>query len=259
MHTLVVRSVLFGLLLVMGGSSLRAQAFDFMFFGTVGGGVAAYDNGAFSNRLKSYRPVRQDGELFLYQTEDFSTTGWTADASLGALVSGDLVIGVSGQQVFYPTIRSINGPGNPRDEYTLSGRGVGLDLGYAVMNSSGTVLYPYVQGGYYGYELEYANNQTEAIPFFEGKPVAAGSTVTYSGWAPRLALGIGLVRALGNPASEKTSGGLALGVRLSWGQMPSRPEWQEPDGSVVNNGGLTPAYNGVSLVITLGGGLWSFY
>lgn len=258
MHTLVVRSVLLGLLLVIGGSSLHAQEFDFIFFGGVGGGVAAHDNGAFSRRLKSYRPVRQGGELFLYQTEDFGTTGWTADASLGMLISSDLVIGLNGQQVFYPTIRSINGPGNPRDEYTLSGRGAGLDLGYAVINDQGTILYPYVQGGYYGYELEYTNNQTEAVPFFEGKPVAAGATATYSGWAPRITLGIGLVRALGNPYSEKTSGGLTLGVRLSWGQMPSRPEWKEPDGSTVNNGGLTPAYNGVSLAITLGGGLWSF-
>src|SRR5690606_17185703 len=146
-----------------------------------------------------------NGEFLLYQTEDFPTTGWTADASIGMLLYGEFMVGVSGQQVFYPVVKSINGPGGPRDEYRLTGSGGGLDLGYAIMNDGGTLIFPYVQGGYYGYALDYTNNQPVPVPFFEGEPVASGAAATYSGWAPRVALGIGFVRALGG--TQNGSGG----------------------------------------------------
>ena len=241
-------------LFLLVATALSAQPLSTAWFAGVGGGLAAHDNGAFSRRLKSYTPAHANGESFLYQTGDFPSTGLTLDAGGGLMVGGGWVIGASGQMVSYPVVTSINGPGTTADEYSLGGSGAGLDVGYALVNDAGTLIFPYLQGGYYGYSLDYTNNQSEAIPFFEGKPVASGATATYTGAAPRLGLGVGLVKLIGVDGAGST-GGMAVTARLSWGMMLSRPEWKEPDGSVVNNGGLTPAYNGVSFSITIGGGM----
>lgn len=249
---MLLRSLALGVLLLAAGGRAAAQEGSRpTFIVGVGGGLSAYDNGAFSDRLKSYTPVRGNGENFLYQTEDFPTTGWTVNASLGAFVGDDLFVGLSGQKVLYPTINSINSPGNPRDQYTLNGMGGGLDLGLVLHRATGTVLMPYLHGGYYGYELEYVNKQSEAIPFFEGKPVASGSSAVYSGYAPRVAVGVELVHLLTSSAGGSFAP--AVTARLDWGMMISRPEWKEPDGSTVSNGGLTPAYNGVSLSVAISG------
>ncbi len=243
--------------LLLSLASLPAQELASAWFGGVGVGATANDNGAFSDRLKSYTPVRAGGENFLYQTGDFSSTGFTLNAGGGLLLGNGLVIGASGERVSYPTISAINGPGSPRDEYTLSGGGGGIDIGYAVINDEATLLFPYIQGGYYGYALDYTNNQTEPIPFFEGEPVPAGATATYTGAAPRVALGVGLVKLFGGEDGARQVSGPALTVRLTWGTMLSRPRWQEPGGGDVNNGCLTPAYNGVSLSVSIGGGMGS--
>jgi hypothetical protein len=240
-------------LLLLAVTSLPAQPLATAWFAAVGGGFAAHDNGAFSRRLKSYTPAHANGESFLYQTGDFSSTGLTIDEAGGVMFGGGWVIGASGQLVSYPAVTSINGPGVKADEYKLGAAGGGLDIGYTLVNDAGTLVFPYVQGGYYSYSLDYTNNQSEAIPFFEGKPVASGATATYTGAAPRLGIGVALVKLIGVDGSSST-GGLAVSGRVSWGTMLSRPAWKEPDGSTVSNGGLTPAYNGVSFSITVGWG-----
>ncbi len=250
MMTFVTRSLSFGLLLLTGVTAMAQQPWEPDFIIGVGGGLSAYDNGAFSRRLKSYTPVRGSGENFLYQTEDFPTTGWTVGGNLGTFLGSNLFLGISGQQVFYRTIYSINGPGNPRDEYTLTGRGGGLDIGWTAYRGWQTIVMPYLHGGYYGYSLDYSNNQSEAVPFFQGVPVAAGSSATYTGYAPRMALGIELVHLLAEGDGAILP---SITARLDWGMMLSRPQWNEPDGSLVDNGGLTPAYNGVSLSVAIGG------
>jgi hypothetical protein len=240
-------------LLVLAASAMHAQPLSFAWFAGAGAGLAAHDNGAFSDRLKSYTPVRASGESFVYQTQDFASTGTTLDAGLGVLFAESWIVGASAERVGYPDVRSINGPGNARDIYSLSASEVGLDLGYAAVNDAGTIVFPYLHAGYASYGLDYTNNQDEPIPFFEGKPVAAGTTAAYAGSAPRLALGVGLVKLFGVDGVNTTAG-FTLAARVTWGMMLSRPEWTEPDGSVVNNGGLTPAYNGVTLSISIGAG-----
>jgi hypothetical protein len=248
-----MRPILLLSFLILASTFAHAQSLSTAWFVGVGVGLAAHDNGAFSRRLKSYTPLRGNGEEYLYQTEDFSTAGTTLDAGGAVLFGGSYIVGASGQMVSYPVVRSINSPGNPRDEYGLSAMGGGLDLGFTAVNSAGMLVFPYLHVGYYGYSLDYTNNQGDSIPFFEGKPVAPGTTATYTGAAPRLAIGIGMVKLIGVDGAGST-GGFAVAARLTWGVMPGRPEWKEPDGSVVNNGGLTPAYNGVSLSISVGGG-----
>jgi hypothetical protein len=240
-------------LLLLAASTAGAQTLGFGWFATVGGGLAAHDNGAFSDRLKSYTPVRASGENFIYQTEDFSSAGTTLDAGLGLLFGESYIVGASGQQVGYPAVRSINGPESARDIYSLSGQAIGLDLGYAAVNDAGMLIFPYLHAGYASYALDYTNNQAEPIPFFEGEPVPAGTTVTYRGGAPRLALGVGLVKLIGVDGASSTAG-FAVSARVAWGMMLSRPEWHEPDNTIVNNGGLTPAYNGVTFSISIGAG-----
>ena len=242
----------------VGGMPPAQERTSIIWFGGVGAGVAANDNGAFSDRLKSYTPTRASGENFLYQTGDFSSTGLTLNAGGGFVLGNGLMIGASGERVSYPTVSAINGPGTPRDEYTLSGGGGGLDIGYAMVNSESTLLCPYIQGGYYGYTLDYTNNQNEPIPFFEGEPVPAGATASYTGAAPRVALGVGMVKLIGGGGESSPVGGFVVAARLAWGTMLSRPRWQEPGGGDVNNGGLTPAYNGVSLSVSIGGGMGRF-
>lgn len=240
-------------LLILTASHAAAQTLGSAWFLGMGGGLAAHDNGAFSNRLKSYTPVRSSGESFIYQTEDFSSAGTMLTAGAGLLFGESWVVGASGERTSFPVVHSINAPGNARDEYCLRGSEVGLDLGFAAVNDAGTLLFPYLHGGYAAYTLDYTNNQSEPVPFFEGKPVASGTTVTYGGAAPRFALGIGLVHMFGVDGSSSTAG-FALSARVTWGMMLARPEWKEPDGSVVNNGGLTPGYNGVSLSVSVGVG-----
>jgi hypothetical protein len=232
-------------------AAAHAQTLDFAWLVSAGAGLAAHDNGAFSRRLKSYTPVRASGENFIYQTRDFSSTGTTLNGHVGFLLGERWFVGASGEAVGYPTMHSINGPGNPRDDYDLSAIEGGLDLGYALVNDRGMLIYPYLHASYASYSLDYTNNQNEAIPFFEGKPVDPGTTATYTGSAPRWALGVGMTKLVGVDGDNSTFG-LVVGARLTWGMMIARPEWHEPDGSVVNNGGLTPGYNGVSLSISVG-------
>lgn len=248
------RHILFALpLLLLASAVATSQELSSLWYGSVGGGLVAFDNGAFSRRLQSYNPVARSGEELVYSTGKFGFRGTTLDASTGLMIGGGLVVGISGGLLQFPTMQSINPPGAPRDEFKLAGAGGGLDIGYALVNDGGTMIFPYVQGGYYSYGLDYTNNQSDSIPFFEGKPVAPGATATYTGAAPRIAIGIGLVRLFG--VGPTGGGGLALHARLSWGTIFSRPAWKEPDGSDVSNGGLTPAYNGVALSVQIGGGV----
>ncbi|MDB5034666.1 MAG: hypothetical protein JWQ98_1907 [Chlorobi bacterium] len=255
-----MNNLLLSLALLFAASPLLpAQSLSTAWFGTVGGGLATLDNGAFSDRLKSYTPSHAGGEHFLYQTDAFATTGYTIDAGAAMLLGESFVIGASGQRLSYAPMETITPPGAPRDEYLLSGGGGGIDLGYAVVNAasaggSSTLVYPFLQGGYYGYSLQYSNHQSEPIPFFEGKAVPAGTSATYTGAAPRLGIGVGLVHLIGVDGSGST-GGLAIAARVMWGSMLSRPEWNEPDGAKVGNGGLTPAYNGVTFSVSIGGGM----
>lgn len=239
-------------LLLASSTPVLAQAPSVAWYGAVGGGLVAFDNGAFSDRLQSYIPSGANGESIVYSTPDFPMNGYTLDGSAALVPGGRFTIGVSGQMLSFTTLRAITSPGHPRDEYALSGGGGGLDIGWVVVNDAGTLITPFVQAGYYGYRLDYTNNQIDPIPFFEGRPVASGSTASYTGAAPRGALGLSLTRLLG--ADPSSSVAPVLHVRLSWGTMLARPRWQEPDGGDVNNGGLTPAYNGVALSIQVGGG-----
>lgn len=235
------------LALLLWAAPLCAQDGSGAWFVAAGGGLVAFDNGAFSRRLQQYTPVSSTGESIVYSTPDFPTNGYTLDASAGLLLGSRFVLGVSGQTLSFKTIRAITSPGFPRDEYALSGGGGGLDFGWTAVHDAGALVVPFVQGGYYGYSLDYTNNQTDSIPFFEGKPVAPGSTATYTGWAPRFAVGVSFIRLFGD-----SSAGPVLNARLTWGTMLSRPRWHEPDGSEVANGGRTPAYNGVTLSVQVG-------
>ncbi len=222
------------------------------FFAGVGGGLAAHDNGAFSNRLRSYTPADADGTALLYQTSEFQGSGTTLNAHAGLMFNGRFVITATGERVTYPAMHSVNPPGTPRDEYNLSAVGGGLDLGYTVVNEGGMLVYPFGHVGYYQYSLDYTNNQSQPVRFFESDPVPSGATAEYTGAAPRWALGVGLVKILGADG-HGSGGGFSIGARLAWGMMFSRPSWAEPDGSAVTNGGLTPGYNGVTLSVSIGG------
>lgn len=250
-----MRRLLFVLpFVLLAARHLPAQTLNTAWFGTVGGGLGAYDNVAFSQRLRSYTPVNYVGDHLVYQTQSFSNRGVTLNAGGGVLLGGWLMIGASGEQVTFPKVRSINGPGNPQDEYDLSGGGGGLDLGYAIVNEEATLVVPFAQIGYYGYSLKYQNNQDVAIPFFEGPLTAPGASTTFTGAAPRMALGIQLLRFL-NGAGGSPSG-LLFSARLSYGSMLNRPFW-DLNGQQVFNGGHTPAFNALELTIGIGGGMGS--
>ncbi len=246
------RTLLTLLLLVAGAAANRlpAQSLNTALFGSVGGGLGAHDNGPFSRRLRSFIPSNLLGDRLVYQTESFSNIGTTLNAELGMLLAGRLMIDVTGERLSFPTVRSVNGPGSAQDEYMLTGMGGGLDLGWAVVNEEGTLVAPFAHVGYYGYSLEYLNRQSVPIPFFEGDPVPVGESATYTGSAPRVALGVQLVRRL--TGGDADAGGLALTARLTYGSMIGRPLWEQ-DGAEVNNGGHTPAWRSVELSIGIGG------
>lgn len=225
-----------------------AQSHNGAVIGMVGAGLAAHDNGAFSNRLQSYTPTRANGEELIYQTENFISAGTALNAGLCTMFGRGYVLGLAAERTAYPTVHAVTSPGSPRDDYDLSAIEGGLDLGYAFVNDVSTIVYPFLHTGYCSYSLEYHNQQGVPVPFFEGQPVASGSSATYTGAGARWALGVGLVHFLGS------SDGLAIAARLTWGMMVSRAEWAEPDGGTVKNGGLTPGYNGVNLSISIGGG-----
>jgi hypothetical protein len=239
------------LFLLLGGAAAHAQALNFAWFAGVGGGLAAHDNGPFSRRLQSYYNFAGVGAERLYQTEDFPRTAYTLNAGAGLMFGGSIMIGLNGEKLFIPAVLSTTGIGNDQDEYRLSATGGGVDLGYVLVNDLGTLIYPFVHAGLYGYTLEIENRQKDSLPFFEGKPIPPNGTATYAASAPRIGIGIGLVRYLGGISNG--AGGLVLNARLSYGRMPSRPEWEQ-DGQVVDNGGHTPEYNAVSLSVSIGGG-----
>jgi len=242
----------FGLVVLLA-VPLQAQRLQEGFFMTVGGGLVAFDNGAFSHRLQSYVPSGHDGEGLVYSTPHFPTNGFTIDGSIGILVGGDVIVGLCGQSLTFKPIKAITSPGFARDEYVLSGRGGGVEIALPVVNEGGVVVSPFVEGGYYGYSLDYTNRQVDSLPFFEGVPVAPGGTTTYRGSAPRIGLGVSMTAYL-RESADAGSFCPVLRARLSWGTMLSRPRWTEPDGSEVKNGGLTPAYNGVALTVQVGVG-----
>jgi|GEM_PF-1946784 len=218
-----------------------------------GGGLVAFDNGAFSRRLQSFRAYTDAGDQRVYTTQAFPTAGMTLDGHVGVILDGRWMIGASGQTLTFPEVRSINGASTPHDSYALTGGGGGGDLGLALHASEEALLYVFASGGLYGYSLDYTNRQEDSIPFFEGTPVAPNTTARYTGSAARLGLGIGLVRPLVLWGSGDTRTAPTLAARLTWGTMISRPRWVDSDGVEVNNGGLTPAYNGVALSVQIGG------
>lgn len=248
------RFLLLTLFVVALAGRLPAQSIGTVLFATVGGGLGAYDNNAFSNRLRSYTPINYVEIPLIYQTEEFSNGGATLNAGIGALIGGWLMVGASGERVMFPTVRSITGPGQPQDEYRLAGMGGGIDLGYALVNDDAVLLAPFAQIGYYGYSLEYTNHQNLPVPFFEGTATDPGSSTTFTGSAPRFALGLQLVRFLASGAATGSPGGLAFSARLSYGSMIDRPLW-ELDGVAETNGGHTPAFNSLELTIGIGGAL----
>lgn len=166
------------------------------------------------------------------------------------------MIGASGERLFFPSFIGITSE-EEVGEYSLSGGGGGLDLGWALYNDAGTLIWPYLSVGYYGYGLDFTNNLSDSIPLFEGTPIPPGGEATYTGAAPRIGLGVGLTRFLGGSKGGGSVGAPVLTARLGWGIFPSHPEWEQ-DGTVVNNGGHTPCYNALALSVTIGGGIASF-
>lgn len=241
----------FGLVVLAGPFvPASAQKLNSAWFGGIGAGIAVHDNGAFSDRIQSWSPRGEGGREIVYRTGRFSGTGVTLNAGGAALFGERYVVGASGEMISFPTVEAIT-TGEKRSEYGLSGGGGQLELGLALFNSDATLVWPYLALGYYGYALDFTNNQSDSIPFFEGTPVAPGETATYTGASFRPGIGVGLTRFLGG--DENRSGGLVLSARLGWGMFLSHPSWEQ-DGKPVPNGGHTPCYDGVSLSITIGGG-----
>lgn len=228
-----------------GNGPVFRELAETLFF-TAGVGLAGHDNGPFSRRLQSYHPLDASGHRMLYQTDNIPNVGWSVSGAFGAQIGTSLMLGISGEFLFFNDFFSRNPPGEPQDAYRLGGRGAGVDLGLIVVNEDATLVYPFLHAGYYGYRLQYVNNHSFAIPFFEGQPVPAMSTASFDGAAPRVALGIGLLSFL--------FGHEVIGARLSYGQMLGRPEWRQ-NGDVVNNGGHTPAWNALTLTLYVGMGM----
>lgn len=242
------RLVPFFAILLSTGATLSAQSLGSLLFVQVGGGLGAHDNGPFSRRLQSYTPRQANGERFVYSTEEFSNVGTSIGAAAGFMIESGLLFGASGELVMFPMVESITGLGSERDEFILSAWEGGIDVGLSVLNDDATVVYPFIHVGYAGYSLDFANNQSDSIPFFEGEPVAPGTTATYGGAAPRAAIGIGINSVIGGGTS-----GFLVGGRLSYGRLLGNPEWEQ-DGTVVNNGGYTPCYNALTLTLSIGFG-----
>lgn len=233
---------------------VSGQTFTSAWFGGIGAGIAAHDNSSFSDRLQSWSPRGEQGNEMVYRTGRFSGTGLTLNAGGGVLFSRKFMVGASGEYLSFPTVEAITTEGD-RSTYDLSGGGGQLELGVALFNNDATLIWPFLAVGYYGYSLDFTNNQADSIPFFEGTPIAPGSTATYNGAAFRPGIGVGLTRFIGG--GENGGGGLVLSARLGWGMFLSHPSW-EHEGTPVTNGGHTPCYDGVSLSITIGGGMGSF-
>ena len=250
------------LVFVLCGSVVRAQdsspmwiyspAMESVWFGGIGVGIAAHDNSSFSDRLQSWSPVGESGREMVYRTGRFSGTGYTLNAGGGMLFGKNLLVGASGELLLFPAVNAVTSDDRQSD-YNLSGGGGQLELGWVAYNYDATLVWPYIALGYYGYSLDFKNNQSDSIPFFEGEPVPSGETATYTGASFRPGLGVGLTRFLGGKKGSKRSG-LVLTAKLGWGLFVSHPEWENESGGIVNNGGKTPCYSGVGLSITIGGG-----
>jgi hypothetical protein len=247
MKTLVI------LVLVAVGAApcLFAQPLESGWFGGIGVGIGAHDNGPFSNRLQSWSPIGERGRERVYRSAPVPSTGYTLNAGGAVLLSEKVLLGASGELLFFPSFEAITTE-EERSVYSLSGLGGGLDFGYAIVNDGGTLVWPFVSAGYYGYTLDFENNQTEPTPFFEGDPVEPGATETYDGASFRGGLGVGFTRYLGGGTSGELSG-LVLQMRLTWGRYLSHPSWSA-NGEEVTNGGHTPCYNALSLSVMIGGG-----
>lgn len=245
----ITRIGLLAALVALVSQAAPAQPMNTVWFVQAGGGMGAHDNGPFSNRLQSYTPRQADGEHAVYRTEDFSNVGYTVGGSAGYMLDGGLLVGLSGEKLMFPMVEAITSPGRERDTYTLGGWGAGLDVGYTIVNSDATIVYPFIHAGYYGYSLDYSNRQSEPIPFFEGEPVAPGETATFTAAGPRAAIGIGMNSFVGGAGQ----GGFMIGARLAYGRMLSESRW-EFNGDTVNNGGHAPCYNAMSLTLTIGFG-----
>lgn len=238
--------------LLLTATALSAQSYESGWFGGLGVGIGAHDNGPFSNRLQSWSPLGERGRERVYRTAPVSGTGYTLNAGGAFFFSESILLGASGEMLFVPSFEAVTTE-EERSRYTLSGGGGGLDLGYAVLNEGGTLIWPFLSAGYYGYTLDFENNQSVATPFFEGEPVAPGATETYDGASFRGGLGVGFTRYLGATGTAEASG-LVLQMRLAWGRYLSHPDWML-DGTPVTNGGHTPCYNALSLSVMIGGGM----
>ena len=225
-------------------------------FGGIGAGIGAHDNESFSDRLSSWSPIGENGREMVYRTERFSSTGITLNAGGGVLLGGSFLVGLSGERLLFPSVIGITSEAEV-GEYSLSGGGGELELGWALYNNDATLIWPYVSVGYFGYALDFTNNLSDSIPFFEGEPIPPGSEATYTGAAARIGIGVGLTRFFGGANGNSSITAPVVTARLGWGMFPSCPDW-ERDGTVVNNGGHTPCYSALALSITIGGGFGSF-
>lgn len=251
-HTTILRSGLLAVLSLMGIATADAQELRSVWFGGIGVGIAAHDNSSFSDRLQSWSPPGPDGREMVYRTTRFASTGYTLNAGANLLLGGAFMIGASGERLMFPTVEAVTTT-DERSTYTLTGGGGGLELGYALVNDDATFAWPYASIGYYGYGLDFANEQSDSVGFFESAPIAPGTETSFSGAGPRIGIGFGFSRFIGGAGGGSSVSGWVLGARLHYGRYLSCPEWEGSDLQVVN-GGHTPCYSALSLTVSIGGG-----
>jgi len=127
------------------------------------------------------------------------------------------------------------------------GGGGGLDLGVALYNDDGWLVYPYAGFQGFGMGLE-LNNQSTEPRSVDDVPIPVGQSRGLSAGFPLVELGAGAQRLLFGDAH----GGFMIGLELGFLYSVGREGWTLDDAPVLGLG--SASLNGGYLRLTLGGG-----
>ena len=200
---------------------------------------------SFGPAIGSYSRLQRDLQQSHLLGSDFflATQGVLIGGGGMAYYSGGLLLGGNGFACFYGA-----GSGTRGESSITTGAGF-FNIGYALHNQSGFLLYPYAGFGGMGTTLELTNHVGTALSLGANHQLQPGQTHKYSASGIALEGGIAIKKLLANNSGS----GFIVGLEFGTFGLPAMQAWQTEDDQKATS--LTSTHSqGFYVRLSLGGG-----